>query len=301
MAAATEDRYARKGTWQPYALISPGVLWLVLFFVVPVGTMLQIALSRQEGSRFDPTYRFDWNFANFTDAWDEFGTFFVRSFLWAGIATLLCILIGYPMAYFIAFRGGRYRNVLLGLVVIPFFTSYLIRTIAWSSLMGDNGPIVGVLERLHLTGITDWLTITFSGRLMATRTAVVGGLTYNFLPFMILPIYVSLERIDVRLVDAAKDLYSNGVRAFFKVVFPLSLPGVFAGTLLTFIPATGDFVNSLFLGSPNDTMIGSKVQALFLEENRYTIAAAIALILMAVITLATMVYSWLLGTEDLVG
>jgi spermidine/putrescine transport system permease protein len=301
MAAASEDRYARKGTWQPYALISPGVLWLILFFVVPVATMLQIALSRQEGSRFDPSYRFDWNFSNFTDAWDEFSVFFLRSFLWAAIATLLCIAIGYPMAYFIAFRGGKYRNLLLGLVVIPFFTSYLIRTIAWQTFMGDNGPIVGVLERLHLTGITDWLTITFNGRLMATRTAVIGGLTYNFLPFMILPIYVSLERIDVRLVDAAKDLYSNGVRAFYKVVLPLSLPGVFAGTLLTFIPATGDFVNSLFLGSANDTMIGSKVQALFLEENRYTIAAAIALILMAVITLATMLYSWLLGTEDLVG
>ena len=175
----------------------------------------------------------------------------MRSFVYAGIATVLCLLIAYPIAYFIAFKAGTYRNILLGLVMVPFFTSFLLRTIAWQSLLNDNGPVLGVIDALqrrrhprHASGILD------DGRLLNTQVAVIGGLTYNFLPFMLLPIYVSLEKIDIRLVDAASDLYSSFRRTFRKVILPLSLPGVFAGTLLTFIPATGDFINATLLGNP---------------------------------------------------
>jgi spermidine/putrescine transport system permease protein len=212
---------------------------------------------------------------------------------------LLCIAIGYPLAYVIAFRGGRWKNLLLGLVVVPFFTSYLIRTIAWQSLLADQGPIIDVLERLRLTGPLEDLGIMDNGRLLDTRAAVIGGLTYNFLPFMVLPIYVSLEKINPALVDAAKDLYSSSTQAFRKVVLPLSLPGVFAGTLLTYIPAAGDFINAEYLGNPNTTMIGNSIQNQFLDQNNYPLAAAMSFVLMAIITVATLVYTKLMGTEEI--
>jgi spermidine/putrescine transport system permease protein len=276
------------------------MIWLALFFVAPLLTLLRIALSVQE-SRFTQEFDFSWQWSNFTDVVSDDRTrqIFLRSFRYAGIATVLCILIGYPMAYVIAFRGGRYRNLLLGLVVVPFFTSYLIRTIAWTTIMGDNGPFLGLVDRLQLTGTLDAVGFTDAGRLLQTQWAVIGGLTYNFLPFMVLPIYVSLEKIDVRFVEAAKDLYSSAPRAFRKVTLPLSLPGVFAGTLLTFIPATGDFVNAQFLGGPNNRMIGNIVQSRFLQLNQYTTAAAISIILMVIITVAVLVYAKVLGTEEL--
>ena len=199
----------------------------------------------------------------------------------------------------IAFRGGRWRNVLLGLVVVPFFTSFLIRTLAWQNLLFDDGPVLGVLEALGLVGVLESVGIVDDGRLLQTHFAVIGGLTYNFLPFMILPIYVSLEKIDVRLTEAAKDLYNDGWSAFRKVVLPLSLPGVFAGTLLTFIPAAGDFVNARFLGGPNNTMIGTVVQDRFLVQLDYPTAAALSFVLMVIITAGVLVYARILGTEDL--
>ena len=199
----------------------------------------------------------------------------------------------------IAFRGAKYKNLLLGLVVLPFFTSYLIRTIAWSSILADSGIVVGMFERLQIVGLLETLHIMDNGRLLNTPAAVIGGLTYNFLPFMILPIYVSLEKIDVRLVDAAKDLYSTSAAAFRKVVLPLSLPGVFAGTLLTFIPAAGDFVNAQFLGNPNTTMIGNSIQDQFLRQNNYPLASAMSFVLILIITVLVIVYSRFFGTEDL--
>ena len=199
----------------------------------------------------------------------------------------------------IAFRGGKYRNLLLGLVVIPFFTSYLIRTIAWTSILADSGPVVSILESIRLTGLLESLNVMDNGRLINTPAAVIGGLTYNFLPFMILPIYVSLEKIDVHLVDAAQDLYSSASRALRKVVLPLSIPGVFAGTLLTFIPAAGDFVNAQFLGNPNTTMIGNSIQDQFLRQSNYPVASAMSFVLMAIITALVVVYSRFFGTEDL--
>ena len=294
-----EELTKRSARVTPYALLSPGMLWLLLFFLVPLLTLARMSLSTKT-SRFDFEPDFTWDFGVYSDAISTFSSQFVRSFVYAGAATVLCILIGYPIAYVIAVRGGRWRNLLLGLVVIPFFTSFLIRTIAWSSILQDEGPIVSVLDGLGLMGLLDSLGIASGGRLLQTHAAVIGGLTYNFLPFMILPIYVSLEKIDLRLLDAAKDLYANGWQAFRRVVLPLSLPGIFAGTLLTFIPAAGDFVNARFLGGPNNSMIGNVVQDRFLVQLDYPSAAALSFVLMIIITIGTLIYARALGTDDLV-
>jgi spermidine/putrescine transport system permease protein len=282
----------------PYGLLKPGILWLCLFFLAPLWSLLIMSLSKKQ-SRFDFSPDFAWHFQNYTDAFTDFGPQFVRAFVYAAIATALTILIGYPIAYVIAFRGGKYRMFLLGLVVVPFFTSYLIRTIAWQSLLADQGPVVRTLDDLGLVTLMERLHIMDDGRLLNTPTAVIGGLTYNFLPFMILPIYVSLEKIDVRLVDAAKDLYSGASRAFARIVFPLSLPGVFAGSLLVYIPAAGDFVNAEFLGGPNTTMIGNSIQDQYLNQANYPLASAMSFVLMAIITIGVLIYTKLLGTEEL--
>jgi len=284
---------AKRRRFAPYGLLSPGVIWLWLFFLVPVLTLVRASLSERPNRFLPSELTFSWDFANYSDALAKFGEQFQRSFVYAGIATALCIAIGYPLAYVIAFRGGRYKNLLLGLVVIPFFTTFLIRTIAWKTILGDEGVFVGLLRDLGLLGPTQGL--------LATPGAVIGGLTYNFLPFMVLPIYVSLEKIDRSLVDAAKDLYAPPSRAFWKVVLPLSLPGVFAGSLLTFIPASGDFINAEFLGSPNTRMIGNVVQNQFLVQLDYPTAAALSIMLMIVITAAVLLYARFLGTEDLTG
>ena len=293
------DRSKRRGTWVPLGLLSPGMIWLGLFFLLPLVTLARTSLSVKE-SRFAVNADFRWEWSNFTNAISDYSEQFVRSFVYAGTATLLCIAIGYPVAYVIAVRGGRFKNALLGLVVVPFFTSFLIRTLAWATVLSDNGPVLSMLDRLHLVGALDSLGIAQNGGLLSTHAAVIGGLTYNFLPFMILPIYVSLEKIDLRLTEAAKDLYNNGWQAFRRVVLPLSLPGVFAGSLLTFIPAAGDFVNARFLGGPNNTMIGTVVQDRFLVQLDYPTAAALSFTLMAIITVATLMYARLLGTDDLV-
>jgi spermidine/putrescine transport system permease protein len=283
----------------PYGLLKPGMLWLALFYLAPLLTLLRNSLSTLP-SRFAVEADFDWNFGNYSTALTDFREQFERAFLYAGIATVLTILIGFPLAYVIAFRGGRYRNIMIGLVIIPFFTSYLIRTIAWKSMLADEGQVTSLLNALNLDGVLDWLGIMDGDKLLNTPAAVIGGLTYNFLPFMILPIYVSLEKIDPRLVDAAKDLYSTSTGAFRKVVLPLSLPGVFAGTLLTFIPAAGDFVNQQYLGNPNTTMIGNSIQDQFLVQNNIPLASAMSFVLMAIITIFVLIYSRFFGTDDLV-
>jgi spermidine/putrescine transport system permease protein len=282
----------------PYGLLKPGMLWLALFYLAPLFTLLRLSLSTLP-SRFAVEAEFDWNFDNYVTAFTDFGPQFQRAFVYAGIATVLTIAIGYPLAYVIAFRGGKYRTLLLGLVVIPFFTSYLIRTIAWRSLLSDNGFVTGAIDAVGATWFFEAANIMDNGRLINTPAAVIFGLTYNFLPFMILPIYVSLEKIDVRLLDAAKDLYSTSTSAFAKVIVPLSVPGIFAGTLLTFIPAAGDFVNSLYLGSPNTTMIGNSIQDQFLVQNNVPLASAMSFVLMFIITVFVIIYSRFFGTEDL--
>jgi len=291
--AGTAQQGGRRRRFAPYGLLSPGVIWLILFFLVPLGYLLRTSLSTRP-NRFVPNdLDFAWEWSNYSDAISQFGEQIQRSFVYAGITTVLAIAIGFPLAYVIAFRGGKYKNLLLGLVVVPFFTTYLIRTIAWKTILADSGIVVDVLRTIGVLGE--------NGRLLATPAGVIGGLTYNFLPFMILPIYVSLEKIDPDLVAAAKDLYSTPGRAFRKVVFPFAIPGVIAGSLLTFIPACGDFVNSVFLGSPRTTMIGNVVQNQFLVQLDYPTAAALGFILMVIITIAVLLYARVLGTEDLTG
>jgi spermidine/putrescine transport system permease protein len=297
--AATTDKALRNGRYAPYLMTLPGMLWLYFFFIVPLVTLLKIALSVKPNPDL-PVYDLTWAWDNFGTAFDDYGEQLVRAFAYAATATVLCVVISYPIAYFIAFKAGKWKNLLLGLVMVPFFTSFLLRTLAWQSLLADQGPVLDICRSLHLIGLLDALHITTDGKLINTQTAVIGGLTYNFLPFALLPIYVSLEKVDRRLVEAANDLYSNFARAFRKVILPLSLPGVFAGTLLCFIPATGDFINARLLGNPQTGVIGDVVQNAFLGRNDYPTAAAISFVLMAIITAAVLVYAKFLGTDDLV-
>lgn len=274
----------------PILLLLPGLAWLAVFFVVPLGFLGYQSL--QSGS-FLSGYSFTWSFSNYSDALSEYSTQFVRSFVYAGIATVLCLLIAYPLVYWIAFRGGRWKNLFLVVIVAPFFVSYLVRTLAWLNILADEGPVVGVLRWLHILGP--------DGRLLATGFAVVAGITYNFLPFMALPLYVSLEQIDARLLEAAGDLYASKREAFLRVTLPLSAPGIVAGTLLTFIPAAGDFINAQLLGTPNQKMIGNVIQSQYLEQINYPSAAALSFILMAMILVALGFYARVVGTEKLTG
>ena len=284
-----DDKALRRGRWAPMGMLSPGIIWLLLFFLVPVAMLLKASLSTKP-SRFENPV-FDWNFSNYADALSQYQPEFIRSFLYAGTATVLAIVIGYPLAYWIATQGGRHRNLLIGLVVVPFFTSYLIRTIAWTSILRDDGPFVSMYQLLPWVGD--------DGRILATPWAVIGGLTYNFISFMILPIYVSLEKIDFRLTEAAADLGSTAWGAFRKVVLPLSMPGVFAGSLLVFIPAAGDYINNRYLGSAKTSMIGTVVQNQFLVQVDFPQAAALSMVLMVIITVMVLIYSRFLGTEGL--
>ena len=288
----------RKGRRAPYGLLSPGMLWLILFFLVPMWTLLRIALSTKPNA-FLPEYEFTWEWSNFSNAVERFQPELVRSFSYAAAATIMCILIGYPLAYFLAFKAGKYRSVLLGMVMVPFFISFLIRTIAWQTILGQSGPALWFLETFRLVSITDAIGMTSSGAFLNTPQAVILGLTYNFVPFMILPIYVSLEKIDPGLISAGQDLYSTPRQAFRKIVLPLSLPGVFAGTLLTFIPSAGDYINAELLGNVKTSMIGSQISKLFLKESNYPEAAALSFIFMAIITVGVLIYAKVLGTDEL--
>src|SRR5919107_1809535 len=272
----------------PYLLLAPGLGFLALFFVVPAYYLAHTSL--QTGS-LDVGYAFTWAWDNYTDSISTYHEQLTRSLVYAGIATVLALLISYPLAYWIAFRGGRWKNLLLLLVIAPFFVTYLIRTLAWQTILSDDGLVLDVL-----TGIG---VVEDGGRLLATSTAVVAGITYNFLPFMALPLYASLEQIDARLVEAAEDLYASKAKAFLRVTLPLSLPGVFAGTLLTFIPAAGDFINAELLGTPRQSMIGNVIQSKFLVITDYGQAAALSFVLMAAILVAVLAYTRVLGTERL--
>ncbi|MFL5840533.1 MAG: ABC transporter permease [Thermoleophilaceae bacterium] len=281
-------RLSRRAT--PYLLLAPGLAWLLVFFLVPMYYLANTSL--QKGS-LEVGYTFSWAWSNYKDAFTTYDTEFLRSIQYAGIATIIALLISYPLAYWIAFRGGRWRNLFLLLVIAPFFVTYLIRTLAWETILADDGFVVNALQSIGV--------LSSDGRLLATSTAVIAGITYNFLPFMVLPLYVSLEQMDGRLIEAAQDLYASKTKAFLRVTLPLSLPGVFAGTLLTFIPACGDFINAQLLGSPHQYMIGNVIQSKFLAITDYPAAAALSFVLMAAILVAVFVYARLLGTERLTG
>lgn len=270
--------------------MGPGLAWLVLFFVIPLYFMGRLAL---ESGTLETGFEFSWQWSNFSDGLSRYEEQFVRSFLYAGAATSIALLVAYPLAYAIAFRAGRWKNVLLFAVVAPFFTTYLIRTIGWQTILGDDSPVVDVMQAIGL--------LSDDGRLLATSGAVIAGITYNFLPFMILPIYASLERIDQRLIEAAKDLYASSRSAFWRVTLPLSAPGVVAGTLLTFIPSVGDYVNALFLGGTNQSMVGNAIQSLYLNLRDFPTAAALSFMLMAMILVIVVVYIRFAGSEALMG
>jgi len=280
----------RRRGWTPYMLLLPGLGFLAVFFVVPLGFLGYQSL---QSGNIDFGYAFTWAFGNYKTAVTDYRSEFIRSIEYAGIATVLALVLSYPVAYWIAFRGGRWKNLLLLMIVAPFFVTYLIRTLAWETILSDNGLVVRTLQHLHL--------VSPGGHLLATSTAVVAGITYNFLPFMALPLYVSLEQIDVRLIEAAQDLYASHWKAFIRVTVPLSLPGVVAGTLLTFIPAAGDFINAQLLGAPQNHMIGNVIQSKFLELTDYPAAAAMSFILMGAILVGVILYARAVGTEQLSG
>ena len=321
----------------PYLLLLPGLAWLLVFYAYPALQMFLVSLwtgSISEG------YNQTWNWGIYAEGFQTYWPFIVRSAEYGGLATILAFALGYPLAYTIAFKGGRYKNLLLFLVIAPFFTSFLLRTLSWKIILADSGPVLGPLKEAGL--------IPEEFRLLATPAAVVAGITYNFLPFMTLPLYVALEKIDFRLLEAAKDLYAGPWRpggtivggvlgaaivavislimelnplvpaivggivgavigtyliseAFVRVTFPLSLPGVFAGSLLTFIPAVGDFINAELLGDPRSQMIGNVIQARFLRITDYPMASALSFILMAAILVGVLLYARVLGTEELTG
>jgi spermidine/putrescine transport system permease protein len=273
-----------------YLLLLPGGVWLLLFYVIPTISMLSVSL--QEGS-LEQGYRLTWNVGVYGEVLLRNDTQIIRSLLYGLVTTVVTLLIAYPLAYTIAFHGGRFKNALLFLVILPFFVSFIIRTIQWKFVLADEGVILGTLKQFGILGQ--------GFHVLGENVAVMGGLIYNFLPFMALPLYVALEKMDKSLLDAADDLYSSRAVAFFRVTFPLSLPGVFAGSLLTFIPSVGDFINSTYLGSPSTTMIGNVIQREFLQNNDYPEAAALSFLLMAAILVGVALYARLLGTEELTG
>jgi spermidine/putrescine transport system permease protein len=281
---------ARKRSRTAYFLLLPGMGWLAIFFAVPFITLfvtsLQVPVPGTSGQ-----YMAAFDLANYPEALSYYSEQFIRSLVYAGTATILALVIAYPLAYFIAFRGGQWKGLLLVLVIAPTFASFLLRTYAWRTILADEGPITSFLNAL---------SVLPQDRILNTGLAVIAGLTYNFLPFMILPLFAALDRIDPRLIEASSDLYSHPATTFRKVVWPLSLPGVVAGTLLTFIPSFGDYINAQLLGSTGDRMIGNAIQINFIQFRDYPIAAALSIMVMALILVIVFLYIRRAGTEELV-
>lgn len=290
-AAHAKSSGLRKGRL-PYLLLAPGLIFLFLFFILPIinlaTTSTQTRIPGGDTNQFEQT----WHFYNYVKAFKDSSRHFERSFLFAFLTTILALAIAYPLAYAIAFKFGKFKNIALVMVIAPFFTSFILRTIAWKQILGEEGPVVRTLRSLHLLGLNTSIT--------ATWIAVVAGMTYNFLPFMTLPIYSSLERIDPRTLEASSDLYANAFTTFRKVTFPLSLPGVVAGTLLTFIPAAGDYVNARILGNPQSFMLGNVIDSKFFKVVDYPTAAALSFMLMAAILILVSLYIRRAGTDELV-
>ena len=272
----------------PWLFIGPGLLWLLIFFLYPL--LNQAAVSLMTGNP-EAGYDLTWAFSNYWDAISEYKEQFGRSILYAGIATILCLIISFPLAYFTAFHAGRWKGLILLLIILPFFVSYVLRTVAWQLILSDDGRVVGMFRTLGI--------LSDDGRLLASSTAVIAGITYNFLPFMALPLYVALEKIDHRYIEAATDLYASRATAFRKITLPLAMPGIFAGSLLTFIPACGDFINAALLGTPQQFMIGNVIQSKFLNILDYPQAAALSFTLMLFILVGIFLYARVLGTRNL--
>lgn len=282
---------ARRGPGLTFWLLFPATLWLGLFFVIPFYSLVATSLFDPEGSVLTG-YEVSFAFSNFTTALSDYWGPLVRSLAYASIATAVCLVLGYVLAYTIAFKAGRWKMLMLVAVIAPFFTSFLVRTLSWKLILADDGWIVNTLQAVRI--------LSEDGRLLATPVAVIAGLIYGFLPFMVLPLYASLEKIDLRLIEAAQDLYASPFRAFWAITWPLSLPGVVAGTLLTFIPASGDYINAALLGSPNERMVGNVIQSLFTTTGDYAAAGALSVILMLIVIVLVIGYVRKSGTEELV-
>ena len=289
-SGAHEPKRARN-KWKPYILLLPGLAWLTVFFLVPLSSLLATSLMIPAGASPDDGFLPAFEINNYVWGMQEFYPQYFRSFLFAAIATISALLIAYPLAYFIAFRSGKWKNILLMLVVAPFFASFLIRTYAWRTILADDGFITSTISSLGFLP---------DDRILSTPIAVVAGLTYNFLPFMTLPLYASLERIDHRLIEAASDLYSRPFSGFRRVTLPLSMPGVVGGTLLTFIPAAGDYINAQLLGGPKDKMIGNVIESQFIKIRDYPTAASLSFVLLLTILVLVTTYVRKSGTDDLV-
>jgi spermidine/putrescine transport system permease protein len=288
-AAAALDRGKRR-SFIPYLLTLPGLAWLLIFFVIPMTTMFSVSL--QEGS-LEEGFVFANRWANYTESLALYDTQIIRSLIFGAIVTIVTLAMSYPMMYYIAFRGGRRKNLFLLLMLLPYFVPFLIRTLSWRQVLADNGVFLGTLKDIGL--------LPDDFRLLATTWSVLGGMIYNFFPFMALPLYVALERLDPSLLDAAQDLYSNRREAFLRVTLPLSLPGVFAGSLLTFIPSVGDYIDAELLGNPETTMIGNVIERLFNDTFDYPEGAALSFMLIFGILVGVFMYARALGTEDLTG
>jgi spermidine/putrescine transport system permease protein len=294
---APEDRAPRRNL-TPWLLLLPGLLWLIVFFLVPILT--SVVASVQSGNS-DIGFQLTWDWGNYRHAIMDYLPQYGHSLLFSVLATVLCLALGYPVAYFIAFKGGKWKSLLMALVVVPSFTSFLIRTIAWKTILADNGVIVHVLNSLGVLQLTSSLGWTVGTHLLASPTAVVLGMVYNFLPFTILPLYTSLEKIDPRLHEAGRDLYCNPFTTWRRVTLPLSMPGVIGGTLLTFIPAVGDYINNTLLGNPNTSVVGQSIENLFLKQSSgYPVGSAISVVLMVSTLILVMSYIRKAGTEDLI-
>ncbi|MCH9721655.1 MAG: ABC transporter permease [Actinomycetia bacterium] len=290
--AGTAGSTRQRSRIAPYLMILPALAYLGVFYVVPFVSLLRTSLSTTGGSVYLPTLTFAWDFGNYGQALTDYRDQILRSFGYALTATVLCALLAFPLAYVIAFKAGRFKNLLLGLVILPFFVTFLIRTLAWKTILADDGVVVSALGSVGL--------LPSEGRLLSTSWAVIGGLTYNWIIFMILPLYVALEKIDPRLLEASRDLFGTNRRTFGKVILPLSMPGVLAGSLLVFIPAVGDFINADYLGGTQTTMIGNVIQKQFLVIKDYPVAAAMSFVLMAFILVGVLLYTRAVGTEDIV-
>jgi spermidine/putrescine transport system permease protein len=283
--------------WTPWVLLLPGLLWLTVFFLIPILT--SVSASVQTGN-YDDGFKLTWHWANYRGAIANYGTQYYHSLLYSLITTVVCLALAYPVAYFIAFKGGRWKTLLMALVIVPSFTSFLIRTIAWKTILADNGSVVHTLNSLHLLKITTALGWTVGNHVLASPAAVVCGMVYNFLPFTILPLYTSLEKIDPRLHEAGADLYCSPFKTWRRITLPLSMPGVIGGTLLTFIPAVGDYINAQLLGNPNTTVVGQRIEDLFLRQtNGYPVGSAMSVVMMVGTLVIVMTYIWRAGTEDL--
>ncbi|MCW2868827.1 ABC transporter permease [Actinacidiphila oryziradicis] len=295
--APTPPERRRRRNLTPWILLLPGLLWLIVFFLAPILT--SVSASVQEGD-FDNGFKLTWHWANYSQAITGYGTQYLHSGIYSVLCTVLCLALGYPVAYFIAFRGGRWKSLLMALVIVPSFTSFLIRTIAWKTILADNGPVVHALGSLHILKITSALGWTVGDHVLASPAAVVCGMVYNFLPFTILPLYTSLEKIDPRLHEAGRDLYCSPFATWRRITLPLSMPGVIGGTLLTFIPAVGDFINAQLLGNPNTGVVGQKIEDLFLRNTQgYPVGSAISVVMMVGTLILVMGYIRKAGTEDL--